>query len=270
MTRRFALLPRTRRRRWISGTTAALAVTAGALAGAQVLPPGSGSSAGNHPWKRVFADYFTHGLDKRRWGRYSGQPRGDPGGLWAPSHVVIRHGILNLETYSDRRVGGRWVSGGVSSGPALKQTYGRYSVRFRMDAGKGIAGVLLLFPSGNVWPPEIDFAEDGGATARRDHQAATLHYGAQDHIIQRTVRGNFVRWHVMGVQWTPGKLVYTLDGRPWATVLSRHVPSAPMELDLQTQAGTCGDHYTPCPDSSTPARVDMQVDWVTADAYRRG
>ena len=37
-----------------------------------------------------------------------------------------------------------------------------------------------------------------------------------------------------------------------------------MEMDVQTQAGTCGIVENPCPDASTPAHVNMQVDWVVA------
>jgi beta-glucanase (GH16 family) len=221
-------------------------------------------------WHRVLADDFNHGLDTSRWGRYSGQPGGDPGGWWEPSHVVVRNGVLRLETYRDSRYGGRWVSGGVSSAPGLKQTYGKYLVRFRMDAGKGVAGVLLLFPSGDHWPPEIDFAESGGQTSARAEMSATLHYSSDNRQIQHTVHADFTRWHVMGVEWKPGRLVYTLDGRPWARIRSAHVPSERMEMDLQTQAGTCGDEFDPCPDATTPAQVNMLVDWVVAYAYRPG
>jgi beta-glucanase (GH16 family) len=164
--------------------------------------------------------------------------------------------------------GSRWVSGGVSSANALKQTYGKYEVRFRRDPGKGVAAVLLLWPSGDNWPPEIDFAEDGGETAAPDQMSATLHYGRANDHIQRTLRCDFTRWHTIGVEWTPGKLVYTLDGKRWAGVVSPQVPDEPMELDLQTQAGTCGDRYAPCPDSTTPSRVDVHMDWVVAWAYR--
>jgi len=271
MTQRFARPGRPRRRRWaVAGGIVVLALIASMLAGAHDRQPSSGGipRAGSPVWHRVFADDFRHGLNRRHWGRYSGQPGGDPGGWWSPSHVVVRRGVLNLETYRDPRFGGRWVSGGVSSARALKQTYGKYLVRFRMDRGRGVAGVLLLFPAGNAWPPEIDFAEDGGETSRRDHQTATLHWGPENNIVQRSVRGDFTRWHVMGVEWTPHRLKYTLDGRPWGRVVSGHVPRQPMELDLQTQAGTCGDRYAPCPDSSTPSRVTMQVDWVAAYAYR--
>jgi beta-glucanase (GH16 family) len=106
-------------------------------------------------------------------GSLSGQPGGDPGGWWAPSHVVVRNGILNLRTYRDARFGGRWVSGGVSSTRALKQKYGKYKVRLRMDRGKGVAAIALLWPVLDQWPPEIDFAEDGSATNTRRDLSAT-------------------------------------------------------------------------------------------------
>jgi beta-glucanase (GH16 family) len=220
------------------------------------------------PWRRVFFDNFRHGLSASRWGRYSGQPGGDPGGWWAPSHVVVRHGVLNLETYRDPRFGDRWVSGGVSSALALSQTYGKYEVRMRADGGKGISVVALLWPSGPHWPPEIDFAENGGETSTRNYMTATLHYGADNSQVQRTLPGDFTQWHVLGVEWTPGSLVYTVDGRRWAVVRTSAVPAQRMELDLQTQGGTCGDSTAPCPDATTPSHVNAQISWVAAYAYR--
>ena len=63
-------------------------------------------------WRRVFYDDFRHGLQPSRWGTYAGEPGGDPEGWWSPSHAVVAHGVLNLETYRDPRYGGRWVSAG--------------------------------------------------------------------------------------------------------------------------------------------------------------
>lgn len=251
-------------------TAAVIAVLALAAAAAGLTSTtGQERSAAQRPrWHRVFVDDFTRGLDPSRWGRYHGQPAGDPGGWWAPSHVVVKHGILQLQTYRDPRLQGRWVSGGLSSSRALKQTYGKYQVRFRMQRGKGIAGIILLWPARDVWPPEIDFAENAGETSARSSITASLHHGRDNRQIQRTVHAEFTRWHTAGVEWTPGQLVYTLDGRRWGVVRSSHVPDEPMELDLQTQAGTCGDRYAPCPDASTPPRVTMQIDRVVAYAYR--
>ena len=98
--------------------------------------------------------------------------------------------------------------------------------------------------------------------------SATLHYGRSDHQVQRTVHADFSDWHVVGVEWSPRRLVYTLDGRRWAKVRSPHVPNEPMEMDMQTQAGTCGIKAAPCPTSTTPKRVDMEIDWVVAYSYR--
>jgi beta-glucanase (GH16 family) len=242
--------------------------TALAAAGREPASPDRPPKGSPPHWHRVFADEFTKGLDRGSWSRYRGQPQGDPGGWWDPSHVTVRDGALRLEAYRDPRFDGRWVSGGVANPRALKQTYGKYLVRFRLDGGRGVLGAVLLWPVADVWPPEIDFAENGGTSGARNRMTATLHHGSDDDIIQRSVRGDFTRWHVMGVEWTPGKLVYTLDGKRWATVRSEHVPDQPMELALQTQAGTCGDRFAPCPDASTPRRVDMEVDWVVAYAYR--
>ena len=251
-------------------------LAAGAVAAA-LLVSGGGSTqeataASRTPakWKRVFSESFDHGLDRSRWGAYSGQPGGDPGGFWDPSHVKVRRGVLNLETYRDARFGARWVSGGVSSSHALRQRYGKYEVRFRMDGGKGVQGIVLLWPVADHWPPEIDIAETGGTSNRRDEASATLHYGRDNRQVQRTLGADFTRWHTIGVEWTPGRLVYTLDGHPWSTVRSRHVPSERMELDIQAQAGTCGDRFAPCPDSSTPKHVNLQIDRVTAYRYVAG
>jgi hypothetical protein len=231
-------------------------------------PSGIAMPAGNLPgWQMVFADDFGGtSLNTKSWGTYEGQPGGDPGGWWDPSHVVVRNGMVELQNYQDPALGSRWVSGGLSSARALKQTFGKYLVRFRMDKGNGIAGIALLWPSGGGWPPEIDFAEDGGGN--RSTTSATLHYGSANDQVQRSVATDFSQWHTIGVEWTPGHLVYTLDGAVWATVVDANVPVVPMEMDLQTQAGTCGDEWNPCADATTPASVNMQVDWVVA--YKMG
>ena len=214
-------------------------------------------------WKRVFSDDFNGTrLDPAKWGPYSGQPGGDPGGWWSPSHVVVGDGMVSLLSYRDPKFGDRWVSGGMSSAFGLKQRYGKYNVRFRVDAAPGIAYVLLLWPSRETWPPEIDFAEDGGGTRR--FSSATVHYNRADDQVSRSVEADFTKWHTIGVEWTPQRLRYTLDGEVWATVRGTFVPAIPMELDAQTQAGTCGDRFAPCPTAQTPPIVKMQIDWVVA------
>jgi beta-glucanase (GH16 family) len=92
-----------------------------------------------------------------------------------------------------------------------------------------------------------------------------MHYGSNNSTIQRELSGqDFSQWHTVGVEWTKGKVVYTLDGKAWGSVVSANVPSGPMDLAIQTETGTCGDPWLTCPNATTPSRVDLDVDWVAA------
>jgi beta-glucanase (GH16 family) len=247
--------------------TASTAPAAGTIAASAAGPSGVRMPVGDLPgWHQVFADDFTGStLNTGLWRLYWGEPGGDPGGWFDPGHVSVSGGKLVIGAYRDPADGGRWATGGVSSSPGLAQTYGKYLVRFRFDSGEGIAHAILLWPADNAWPPEIDFSEDNGAGRQTDY--ATLHYGAANTMIGDQTPVDLTRWHTLGVEWTPGKLVYTLDGRAWATVANAHVPSTPMALDIQTQAWACGTStWEQCPNASTPAHVNLYVDWAVAYA----
>jgi beta-glucanase (GH16 family) len=220
-------------------------------------------------WSLAFSDDFSGHSLSGKWFSYDGKPSGDPGGYFASSHVIVGDGVLRLKGYRDRSLGGRWVTAGVQNVRSLRQTYGQYLVRFRIDNGQGIAYALLLWPASNHWPPEVDFAEDNGAVPRVS-TLATIHYagtnGAHE-MIHRHTAVDTTQWHTLGVKWTPGRMTFTLDGTAWTTVDSSAVPTVPMDLAMQTQAWDCGHTWDQCPDRTTPAEVDMTVDWVVA--YRR-
>lgn len=220
-------------------------------------------------WRRVLSDDFAGTRLSSRWVTYEGQPSGDPAGWFDPAHVTVAGGVLTIRgaylqvrELSNRR---RWVTGGLSTQHSLKQTYGKYNVRFRADSGKGIAYAFLLRPVDGSWPPEIDFAEDNGD--RRGRLYTTVHAigGSQ---IEKWIDADFTEWHVAGVEWTPGRIAYLLDGEVWATVHDDRVPDQPMALAMQSQAWYCGHAWQRCPDSTTPAAVNLQVDWVVAYARR--
>jgi beta-glucanase (GH16 family) len=224
---------------------------------------------GNLPrWRQVFTDDFSgRSLDLSKWRLYWGPPGGDPAGWYDPRHVKVSKGMLVISGYRDRRDHNRWATGGVSSSVGLVQTYGKYLVRFRLDPGIGIGHALLLMPANNSWPPELDFSEDNGSG--RSNTLATLHFGKHDTHWSALLRVNLTQWHTLGVQWTPGKLQYTIDGRIWETMQGGEVPSIPMVLDMQTEAWPCSGTWGRCPNASTPRVVRMYVDWVVAYAPAR-
>ena len=221
-------------------------------------------------WHQILADDFNGTeLNTSNWYPYSGQPGGDLAGWWDPSHVSVSGSLLTLKGYYDAAAKpGVFVTGGI--GAKIFQTYGKYEVRMRVDKGDGISAIALLWPEANVWPPEVDFYEDGGGI--RTGMIATLHCGPNGNDncqVKSSLTGyDFSQWHTLGVEWTTGKLVYTIDGTTWATVTNIGVPSIPMALDLQSQSLQC-TQYGSCVDSSTPAEVDMQVDWVVVYAPTR-
>ncbi|HET8852950.1 MAG TPA: glycoside hydrolase family 16 protein, partial [Ktedonobacteraceae bacterium] len=246
----------------------AMTAAAPSTSPSRTSPSGQAMPMGDIPgWHQVFADDFNGTtLNTSNWGTYSGQPGGDPAGWFDPSHVIVSGGLLTLKGYKDAAAKpGVFVTGGISMSHA--QTYGKYLVRMRVDKGDGISAVALLWPQAKVWPPEVDFFEDGGG--HRRGTSATLHCGPNGNDncrVQKDLSGyDFSQWHTLGVEWTAGKLAYTIDGTTWATVTNSRVPSIPMTLDLQSQSLECSQ-YTTCLDSSTPAEVDMQVDWVVAYA----
>jgi hypothetical protein len=250
---------------------AAVVLGLAAASSASASPSGQAMPIGNLPgWHQVLADDFAGTTLSGSWNADRGQPGGDPAGWWDPSHVTVGDGLLTLRTYPDPTACVLlWgctaindeVSGGLKS--TLAQVYGKYLVRFRMDRGAGVALAALLRPADDSWPPEIDFAEDNGADPPTTDYA-TLHYGAADTQITDAVDVNLSQWHTLGVVWTRGELVYTLDGRDWATVRDGGVPSSPMRLAVQTQAWGGGDSWEQSVNGGTPAEVDMQVDWIVA------
>jgi beta-glucanase (GH16 family) len=223
-------------------------------------PSGASMPTGDLPgWHRVFADDFGGSTLNSDWFTYEGQPSGDAAGYFSPNQVTVGGGLLNIAGSRDPSRGNIYVTGGVSNRATAAQVYGKYEVRFRMDLGRGVAYALLLWPHTNVYPPEIDFAEDNGTNRRTNY--ASVHTSDGSPTLEHTVAGNFTQWHTAGMEWTPGHIVTTLDGKPWAD-FTVGIPSQAMDLALQSQGWFCGQGWEACPDASTPAVVNLQIDWV--------
>lgn len=220
-------------------------------------------------WRRVFADDFNgSSLDQTRWRVYNGSPLGDPAGWFDPSHVSVSDGALVISGYRDSRHSGGWTTGGISSSRSFTQTYGKYLVRFRLDRGVGISHAILLWPTSDEAPPEVDFSEDNGSG--RKSTLATVHYGSADKRLSRSFDVDLTQWHTAGLEWEPGQLRFSFDGNVWWTVRGSAVPKVPMALAIQTQTWPCQGTWGTCPDASTPRTVRLDVDWVVAYARATG
>ena len=82
---------------------------------------------------------------------------------------------------------------------------------------------------------------------------------------QDRVDADFSQWHTIGVEWSHDKLVWTLDGKTIATMISDKVPADKMQLDIQAEANTnCSISWYTCVSSATPSVVNTDIDWVAA------
>lgn len=217
-------------------------------------------------WRQVFTEDFSGSELSDQWFRYEGQPDMDPGGWFDPEHVSVGDGKLTIGAWQEPEQGGLYATGGISNRNVFSQTYGKFEVRFRMDQGTGIAYALLLWPSSNAFRPEIDFAEDNGMDRRTMYGFLHPADPAQPSVA-REVATDATEWHVAGLEWTPGRLVFTLDGEAWGTIEGDQVPDQPMGLALQSQAWYCGHTWEACPDETTPDRVDLEIDWAVIYAH---
>ncbi len=212
-------------------------------------PPGVHALAG---YTRSYVNDFTGTSLPAGWAVFVGVPGGDPGGQFGAAHVTVGSGLLQLNTWKDPAYHNKWVTGGLSQF-GIARTYGAYFARSRLT-GPGPNSVELLWPAANVWPPEIDFNENGGSVAET---SSTVHFGPRNLIDQRKVNINMTQWHTWGVIWTPASITYTVDGKVWGAITSAsEIPHQPMTLDFEQRAMCSLGRECPT------APVSMHVDWV--------
>jgi beta-glucanase (GH16 family) len=250
-----------------------------------LTPPPSGVDLATNPsgaavpgpvpgWTETFTDNFTSPSTLSNYQDYGFYAPDGSESCLAPDHTSVIDGMLVIKAYKDPAAvaaeGCTGTANGIVTGGVklnLSQTYGKYEVRMKVANGEGVSMVDLLWPTGDTWPPEIDFAEDGGE-APRSEILGTEHWGtaADPSQITTPVAVDMTQWQTVGVEWSPGKIVYTLNGADWATETNANVSSVPMQMAMQTQAWQCGTNdnnsFEQCANSTTPAEVDMDVDWI--------
>jgi len=136
------------------------------------------------------------------------------------------------------------------------QLYGKYTVRFRADSMRGFKAAWLLWPDfgGNRQYGEIDWPESDYASTMNGymHHTDGISGGDQDVIKSGTT---YLDWHTASIEWTPGKVVFILDGRVIGISTTR-VPYTSLHWVLQSEA--C---LPTCPAPETAGNV--QIDWLT-------
>lgn len=233
-------------------------------------PSGEPMPVGDLPgWKQIFRENFKKPVQV---GGFPGEVYGDKwrvypdgwndtsgNGTYFPSKVVsVANGMLNKHLHTEDGV--HMVAAVLPKlyGAEPGQSYGRYSVRFKAEAIPSYKTAWLLWPDSDQTPDdgEIDFPEG----ALDGTISAFMHYahpdGGQEGF---DTDATYTEWHTATIEWTPGKVVFILDGEEIGTSTT-NVPSNPMKHVLQTETCvTCGE-----PDDAIEGNV--QIDWVVVYA----
>jgi Glycosyl hydrolases family 16 len=220
-------------------------------------------------WRQIFTDDFNTPVAlgrfpaavSSRWSAYPSTAHDTSGsGVYHSEKVLsVGGGILNMFIHTEG--GKHLVAAPIPKLTATAnhgQLYGRYAVRFRADPLPGYKTAWLLWPDSGRWPRdgEIDFPEanlNDTITGYVHHQGAS---SSSDQDRFPTSAG-YAAWHTAVIEWTPGKVVFLLDGQLVGQTTTR-VPSTAMHWVLQTETALSG----PAPSASTQGNV--QIDWVAA------
>ncbi|MDQ6816403.1 MAG: glycoside hydrolase family 16 protein, partial [Actinomycetota bacterium] len=248
--------------------------------------PAVAGAGPRHSAGLVWHDEFTGRAgappNRAHWGALSG-PRNDQLQNFRPDNVSLDgagHLVITArrQVYTDRNGVTRQFTSGSIETRGLFQTprYGSLLARIEIPRGKGLWPAFWALGNnyGRVgWPRcgEIDVMENTGGNPFRIK--GSIHgpqaHTSIDYAVHRVAWSRVslaTGFHIYGVTWRPGKIIFTLDGVHYGTVTpadlsngQRWVFDKPvfLILTLAIQGGPSAQ-----PDAATRFPARMLVDWV--------
>lgn len=259
---------------------------------------------GYKDWKLVFSDHFRKsGLDKSKWNRID-YAQG-AGADWHKKQSKDK-GVISFEKAdgdgaivlwgkkgrfsnceSPQPKSDTYACGGIFTEKTFAFQYGYVEVRARFDGCRGAWPAIWLLPSGKGgikgWPNagEIDILE------HLNHETTiyqTLHMAGDNGQGHRNAGGtaqateqNKDDWHIYGMEWTPGQIVLSFDGKVTSTIKAGNYPSWPFDkpnnefyllLDQQLGGAWVGHNFEDA--ILTGKGAGLHVDYVKVYLHPQG
>ena len=176
-----------------------------------------------------------------------------------------------------REPSGRYTSARIKTQGKYAATHGRIEARLKLPHGQGVWPAFWMMGEslGQItWPEcgEIDIMEVPGHEPGRLH--STIHgpgYSGKHGLTKSTdlpAGATFGdTYHVFAVDWAPGKLAWSLDGRVYHVRTPADLPAAakwvfdgaPFFLLLNL---AIGGHWPGYPDATTKFPQELRIDYV--------
>jgi beta-glucanase (GH16 family) len=239
-----------------------------------------------YKWQEVFSDEFNgNSLNANKWvtcydwynSHYNGCTNSGNYELewYTPQQVSVHNGYALLRAIASPIKG--WngsheqsypyqsgmISTGSGQGQAVKSSYsyGYFVARLKTISGKGLWPAFWLLPADHTWPPEIDIMEIVGD--RPNNVLMTYYWGnvdspQKDSSVYTSLKQPNA-WHTYAVNWQPGRIDWYIDGVLRKSVVSKHVPSKPMEVIANLAVG---GKLPGNPNNASVFPASLQIDYI--------
>ena len=238
-------------------------------------------------WKLVWHDEFNgRKLASEKWNVLTReQSKHNELQYYLPDEVYVENGVLRLRSRVRDFGSQHYTSGRIDTSGKFAPVYGRFEIRAKLPAGKGLWPAHWLYPQNRNWPmerlmaqavtngqeslipeerpwyTEIDIMEFLGHT---NVVYGTLHY----HTFDGQKKSSSGHWkgdsdftkdfHVYALEWQPGVLRWFVDERLIHST-TNGIPHTPHYLILNTAVG---GKWPGNPDESTAFPQYHDIDYV--------
>jgi len=223
-------------------------------------------------WELAFSEEFDgRELAFPKWTPHDpwGRERPRESQAYVPAAITVSDGLLQITARREKgEYAGRvreFTSGFLATWGSFAQTYGRFEIRCRMPAAKGLEPKFWLLPLSGGDVPSIDVFDAIGSEPSR----ALFANRWGDDRTERSYSGGWSGpdfsgdFHTFAVEWDANAIVWTVDGKERFRA-SEGVPHQPLFLAISMPVGGLVAHY---PDNATPFPATFSVDYVRV--YRR-
>jgi beta-glucanase (GH16 family) len=210
-------------------------------------------------WVLTFADEFNGTeLDLAKWSPH------EPGGQALdsqPDAVTLSGGQLHVTA---RRAAKGYIPGIVTTFGTFAQRYGRFEIRCRVPAGRGLRAIVSLRPVPLAPLPGVEILEVNGSAP------STISFG-NDWGTEQTRRSfgdSFpapdlsAGFHTIAIEWDETKILWSIDGKDkFQSVDGVPRQSMFLALELAVGGGT-GSLAARTPDESTLFPASLDIDYI--------
>jgi beta-glucanase (GH16 family) len=258
----------------------------GFLTSSMILPLKHSES--KNSWEMVWSDEFSGDkLDTGKWNVLTREhSKHDELQYYVPDEVYVENGLLRLRSRIRKFGSMEYTSGRLDTKDKFAPVYGRFEIRARLPAGKGLWPAHWLYPQNRDWQMETLMSEEV-ANGREnlipeerpwyseidimeflghepDMLYGTLHYCTYDGK-RRSSSGKWRSpfnysddFHIYALEWEPDSIRWYIDGQLYH-VTTEGIPHTPHYIILNT---AIGGSWPGNPDSTTVFPQFHDIDYV--------